>query len=114
MNLEQYRIERRKLFGKQDKNKECENLIWASNSLGGEIGELQNEIKKLYRDDNQVISQRRLDKIIKEGGDIIWYLFFFFENILEIPLEKVMEENIEKLKERYQTAEEIKEFWKDE
>lgn len=112
MNFEEYRKARRKLMGKQDTNLECDNIIWASNSLCGEVGELANEVKKLYRDDDQILSDVRLDKIISEGGDILWYLIFFFENILEIPLEHVMGSNIEKLTKRYLKAKDIEEFWK--
>lgn len=101
MNFEEYRKRRRELFGRQLNYKEKQDILWASNSLGGEVGELMNEVKKFYRDDKAQMSEERLYAIISEGGDVLWYLFFFFENILEIPLDIVMDKNIKKLEQRY-------------
>lgn len=42
--------------------------------LCGEAGEVANEIKKLYRDDNGFLTNERKEKIIEEMGDVLWYL----------------------------------------
>ena len=64
--------------------------------LGGEIGELLNEIKKIKRDDNDILTPTRKDKIEKEMGDILWY-FVGISNLLNIPIEKIFTSNMEKL-----------------
>ena len=50
-----------------------QNLAYPALGLG-EVGEIQNNVKKVYRDDSGVLTdQRRLD-IKKECGDVLWYL----------------------------------------
>jgi len=100
MNLEKYRKERKRLFDKQPYNRESDNLMYASNSLG-EVGELQNVVKKIYRDCDGYINEKHLAEMIHEGGDVLWYLFMFFEDILGVKIDDVFEANIIKLKERY-------------
>ena len=59
------------------------NLIYLSNGMGGEAGEVQNEVKKLYRalnqgkvqDENAEERSLRKENIKKEIGDVLWYLF---------------------------------------
>lgn len=72
------------------------DLNYLGVGLGGEVGELLNEIKKMYRDDNSQINKDRLEKIVKEMGDVMWYLTGI-ANKLDINLETVLETNIEKL-----------------
>lgn len=43
--------------------------------LCGECGELFEKFKKVLRDNNGVMSQERIDGIIGELGDSLWYLF---------------------------------------
>ena len=105
MNFEEYRRERSKLFAKQPYQKETNTLLWASNSLCGEVGELANEVKKIFRDDHGKITDERINKLMDEGGDVIWYLFFFFEDTLGVPLEFLMQRNMDKLKKRYKINE---------
>lgn len=69
--------------------------------LGGEAGELQEQIKKLYRDDGfredvTDISEERRRSIVKEMGDVLWYLAQL-GNKLDISLAEVAGVNIEKL-----------------
>ena len=42
--------------------------------IGGEVGEVLNEIKKLERDDNNILTKERKLKIMTELGDVMWYL----------------------------------------
>jgi len=101
MKLEEYRVKREEIFALQKYDKEDLELPIAMTSLTGEVGELANEIKKLYRDDGGLLTQERKDKLILEGGDIIWYLMFLFEDILHIPLEVLFGPNISKLRDKY-------------
>ena len=49
------------------------DLKYMGLGLGGEVGEILNEIKKLERDDNNTLTEERRKKIILEMGDMMWY-----------------------------------------
>ena len=79
------------------------NLLYLSNGMGGEAGEVQNEVKKLYRalnqgkvqdESNKEISLRK-DNIKKEIGDVLWYLFAM-ANEIEVNIEEVIQINMNK------------------
>ena len=80
------------------------NLLYLSNGMGGEAGEVQNEVKKLYRklditknvqeESDDEISLRK-ENIKKEIGDVLWYLFAM-ANEIETNIEDIIETNIEK------------------
>lgn len=99
-SFKDYVEERDRLFKLQDRNKETANINWASLSLGGEIGEFLNEVKKINRDDKGVITDKRLALMQDELGDIIWYWLFVCD-ILKLKFEDVLENNMIKLKKRY-------------
>lgn len=67
--------------------------------LGGETGELIEKVKKLFRDDYGVLTQKRKEYIIKESGDILWYLARFLDE-LGITLDEAAHTNITKLLKR--------------
>ena len=79
------------------------NLLYLSNGMGGEAGEVQNEVKKLYRALNQGKVQDESDKEIslrkdnikKEIGDVLWYLFAM-ANEIEVNIEEVIQINMNK------------------
>jgi len=100
MKFEDYVKERHRIFNEQDANKECMNLLWGSNSLGGETGEFQNIVKKIMRDDDGDITSIRKLQMKDELGDIFWYLLFVCD-ILKLNPEDVIEYNLQKLKKRY-------------
>jgi NTP pyrophosphatase (non-canonical NTP hydrolase) len=51
-----------------------EMAIWYP-ALGlGEAGEVQNKVKKVYRDDGGVLTLSRRAAIKKEMGGVLWYL----------------------------------------
>jgi len=100
LNFEEYVNERHKIFNLQDANKECMNINWASLSLGGEVGEFQNIVKKINRDHGGVMNQDILQKMKDELGDVLWYWLFICD-ILELNPESIMEYNMSKLKKRY-------------
>lgn len=67
--------------------------------LIGESGEIANKFKKVYRDNNGVITQKFKDDMISELGDVLWYLSAI-ANDLDISLNKIAIKNILKLKDR--------------
>ena len=79
------------------------NLLYLSNGMGGEAGEVQNEVKKLYRILNQGKTQDesakeislRKENIKKEIGDVLWYLFAM-ANEIEVNIEEVIQINMNK------------------
>lgn len=60
-------------FQKSTEIKELD-LKYMALGLGGEVGEVLNEIKKLERDDNNIMTPQRKQKIIEEMGDVLWYM----------------------------------------
>jgi len=42
--------------------------------LVGEFGELLNQYKKIYRDDNNTLTEERKNKMITEMGGMLWYI----------------------------------------
>lgn len=66
-------------------------LLIMSNALGGECGELQNEVKKFYRDGGN-----RTEQMSSELGDIIWYVAALC-NTLDISLVDVINDNVKKI-----------------
>ena len=80
------------------------NLMYLSNGLGGEVGEVQNEVKKMYRLMSKEVSvdskaiknlkfSERKEKIKNELGDVLWYVFAIANN-LDISIEDVIFNNI--------------------
>ena len=67
--------------------------------LTGEAGELADKIKKVYRDDNGVFNHEKRDAIVKELGDVLWYLTRLGAT-LGFSLEQIAARNIEKLADR--------------
>ena len=77
-----------------------ELLALAYDGLGlGEAGEVQGKIKKIIRDNGGYISAESKIEIMKEAGDIMWYLSSLCDT-LGFSLEDVANENIKKLKSR--------------
>ncbi len=50
------------------------SMIYPGLGLVGECGEVAEKIKKLYRDDNGKLTDKRKEAIKKELGDCCWYL----------------------------------------
>lgn len=65
----------------------------------GEAGEIQNQIKKVLRDDNSEVSTERRGKLIAELGDLMWYVARMATE-LNVSLSEVAQVNIEKLSDR--------------
>ena len=89
-------MENYQAFQKSTEVKNNFDLKYMAIGLGGEVGEVLNEIKKLERDDNNILTDSRKKKIILELGDIIWYLTGIC-NRIGCDLDEVISENINKL-----------------
>jgi len=50
------------------------NMLYPTLGLMGECGEICEKIKKLIRDDNNIITTERKKTIAMELGDIMWYV----------------------------------------
>lgn len=71
------------------------NLYYPALGLG-EVGEIQNQIKKVYRDDGGILTEDRKKEIFKECGDVLWYLSALCDEC-GFSLQEVAQANIEKL-----------------
>ena len=93
LDFNKYQIETRKTKIYSD------DIIYPSLGLSGEVGELMNQIKKIYRDDNGKISTVRKTDLKKEIGDVLWYIARVADD-LNIDLTEAVELNLEKLNSR--------------
>ena len=73
--------------------------VWNALGLAGEAGEAADHVKKV------VFHQHPLDhdRLVKELGDVLWYVAALC-GYCGVPLETVIERNIEKLRRRYPTS----------
>lgn len=69
--------------------------------LAGEAGETADKFKKILRDKNGVISEEDRAAVVKELGDVLWYVAAI-ARYLEVPLSEVAAGNIKKLEGRVQ------------
>ncbi|MCL4380931.1 nucleoside triphosphate pyrophosphohydrolase family protein [Candidatus Marsarchaeota archaeon] len=70
-------------------------VFYPALALSGEVGELNNKIKKVIRD-NVKLNKKDASK---ELGDILWYVSALASD-MELKLEDIAAENIAKLKDR--------------
>ena len=75
------------------------DFVATSNALGGEVGELQNIVKKITRGGHFYDRHSLHDELILEAGDVLHY-FLRLLRAANIDLDTVMEANIVKLEER--------------
>ncbi len=68
--------------------------------LTGEAGEVAEKFKKIVRDKNGEISKEDRKEILKELGDVLWYITLI-SKYLGYDLEAVGKMNIEKLADRH-------------
>ena len=64
--------------------------------LAGEAGEAVDKFKKILRDKNGEISDEDRESIVKELGDVMWYVASI-ARYMDVPLSEVAAKNIEKL-----------------
>jgi len=76
-----------------------DKLLYAAIGIGDEAGEVLGKFKKLHRDKKGVIDQEFKDALVKELGDVLWYIAELCTH-LDIPLSRVAALNLEKCKGR--------------
>jgi NTP pyrophosphatase (non-canonical NTP hydrolase) len=64
--------------------------------LVGEAGETAEKFKKIFRDKNGVLSEEDKGEIVKELGDVLWYISVI-STYLDVKLEDVAEKNLDKV-----------------
>jgi NTP pyrophosphatase (non-canonical NTP hydrolase) len=98
MNFNKYQAEATKTAIYPNKGN---NPYYPTLGLCGEAGEVAEKIKKVMRDDGGEISIEKSAEIMKEIGDVLWYIAALCEE-LDIDMETCAILNIEKLKSRQQ------------
>ncbi len=96
MNLSDYQTLALRTAAPKDKKNELFHLLLA---LCGETGEIAEKAKKIVRDKDSDFSQWDRDDIIKELGDVLWYVAVLAD-YFDIPLDEIGEKNIAKLADR--------------
>jgi NTP pyrophosphatase (non-canonical NTP hydrolase) len=71
-------------------------IVYPTLGLVGEAGEISNKVKKIFRDDNSVITEEKKTEIRKELGDVLWYLAQISTE-LNLSLDQLAQANIERL-----------------
>lgn len=77
-------------------------IMYCTMGLCGETGEVAEKVKKLYRDNNGVITPDFKHAIKKELGDVVWYVTAMAEEF-DLSLEEILEANYSKLIARRET-----------
>ncbi|HVS79222.1 MAG TPA: nucleoside triphosphate pyrophosphohydrolase family protein [Candidatus Saccharimonadales bacterium] len=67
--------------------------------LSGEAGEVAEKVKKLQRNQNGKMNQKDRQELLKELGDVLWYLSAIAHYLNE-PLDKIAKNNLDKLFDR--------------
>ena len=98
MNFQEYQRDARKTAIYDGKD-ELLGLFYVSFGLPGEAGEYAEKIKKFIRDDKCVMTKERKELIIKELGDVLWYVANICSE-LKISMEDVAYTNLKKLNKR--------------
>jgi len=98
MELDEYQKEARKTAIYPDKGTNA-GLIYAVLGLCGESGEVAEKVKKMIRDDGGQLSSARRELLIKELGDVLWYVANAAEE-LNIKLDYIAGINLMKLNQR--------------
>ena len=97
MNIEDYeKIAMSTLIDNHDYGDISSQLLAQVLGLVGESGEVAEKFKKLIRDKKGIISEEDRAEIIKELGDILWYITSV-SNLLGSSLADVAQKNNQKL-----------------
>lgn len=99
MTFEEYQKESRKTAMYPDAGK---NFIYPTLGLAGESGEVAEKIKKVWRDNNCQLNEKKKQEIKKELGDVLWYLSQLATE-LNLSLENIALSNLEKTSLRNQS-----------
>lgn len=99
-NFESYQAEAMTfLLGKFRRMRKKNLAHYCALGLCEEAGEVAGKIKKSIRDADGKIDAERVEAIVLEMGDVLWYLAVM-AHALGVPLSRVASRNIEKLTDR--------------
>lgn len=79
-----------------DSHEGISKLVFWTLGLQGEVGEVFEQIKRMYRDDNGVLTEDREKKIVYELGDALYYIAAVART-LGYTLQEVADKNAKKL-----------------
>ena len=51
-----------------------QNFVYPTLGCVGEAGEVEEKVKKIFRDEGGVVTDQKKEDIKKELGDVLWYL----------------------------------------
>lgn len=74
-------------------------LTYVALKMNGEAGEIAEKVGKTIRDDNSVLLPEKREQLIKELGDVLWYVAAAADE-LSIDLSFVAKVNLAKLADR--------------
>jgi len=78
---------------------EYTKIFYPALGLSGEVGELCNKIKKVYRDKNGEFTEETKQQLAGEIGDTLWYISAL-ANDLGLHLDDIAQNNLLKLTSR--------------
>ena len=90
---------------RRDKAINYMKLLYCTGKLNGEAGEVAEEIFKTLRDGGNIKPRR--DAAIDELGDVLWYVSACCM-LLGVTLEDLMEQNLGKVRKKWQNAQKEK------
>jgi len=74
-------------------------FVYPALGLVNEAGEVAGKIKKIFRDEDGILTDRKKEELKHELGDVLWYLSSLAGE-LGISLKDIAKTNIEKLQSR--------------
>jgi NTP pyrophosphatase (non-canonical NTP hydrolase) len=97
MDFNEYQKETRKTdLGTGPEHNISPTWLYYVLGLAGETGELIEKIKKHFRDDYGNMTKQREEQIVKEAGDVLWYLARLLDE-LGMDFDDIAETNLKKL-----------------
>lgn len=74
-------------------------ILYPCLKICGEVGEIAEKVGKLYRDKGGTLDEEQKEALIKELGDVLWYIAEV-STVIGVPLDQVALKNIQKLHDR--------------
>lgn len=78
---------------------EKNDIIYLALGITGESGEIADHVKKMLRDDHGILTNERKTLLIKELGDVLWYVAKMAGE-LNVTLNDIAEINLKKITDR--------------
>lgn len=76
-------------------------VVFPTLGMLGEAGEVAEKVKKIFRDQEAIITDATREEIKKELGDVLWYMSQVASE-LDINLQEIAELNLEKISSRHE------------